>query len=295
MLEAPSVIVAPRIQSLGAFSVERTLPSRHRRSVGPFVFLDRFGPTSIAPGAAADVRPHPHIGLATLTYLLDGEFVHRDSLGTTQSILPGAVNWMSAGRGITHSERMPNEVKVNGGPLNGLQMWVGLPKSHEESAPSFAHHASSALPSFAVGNAKVRLVVGRTHGYESPVSVFAPTTFAHVKLPAGGEFVWETGNEEFGILPVSGSIRVNDVDASALIVFDADRRIRIEALSDAQVVIVGGEPLDGPRLMWWNFVSSSKDRLEAAREAWEKQQFPKIPGDDVEFIPQPEGPLPNLR
>lgn len=295
MLEAPSAIVPPRIQSLGAFSVERTLPSRVRRSVGPFVFLDRFGPTSLEPGDGNDVRPHPHIGLATLTYLLEGEFVHRDSLGNRQSILPGAVNWMSAGHGITHSERMPDAVKANGGPLNGLQMWAALPKSQEDSAPSFAHHASGALPSFAVGDANIRLVVGRTHGHESPVSVFTSTTFAHVKLSAGGGLVWETKNEEFGFLPVSGAIRINDVDASALVVFDADRRVRIDAQADSEFVIVGGEPLDGPRLMWWNFVSSSQERLEAARDLWARQGFAKIPGDDTEFTPQPDGPLPTLR
>lgn len=295
MLETPSVILPPRVHSLGAFSVARTLPSRLRRSVGPFVFLDRFGPTSLQPGDGNDVRPHPHIGLATLTYLLEGEFVHRDSLGSKQSILPGAVNWMSAGRGITHSERMPEQVKERGGPLNGLQMWVALPKDDEETSPTFAHHAASSLPSFTLGDAKVRLVVGRSHGHESPVSVFAPTTFTHVTLPAGGQMTWETGKEELGFLPVSGTIRINDVDASAFIVFDPARRVRIEALADAELMILGGEPLDGPRLMWWNFVSSSRERLEAARELWARQAFPKIPGDDTEFIPQPDGPLPTLR
>lgn len=297
MPDSPSLVIPARSRSIGAFTVDRLLPSRVRRSVGPFVFIDRMGPLDVPPGRTHDVLPHPHIGLATVTYLFDGGFVHRDSEGHTQLIEPGAVNWMTAGRGIAHSERMPESVAQHGGPLDGMQTWVALPKTHETIAPSFTHHPAASIPDFALGDARARLVVGRACGYESPATVFAETLMVHLRLRAGGRCVWEPGQHEVALQVARGHARVNghEADRTALLVFEPGARLVVEAASDVEFMLFGGEPIDGPRLMWWNFVSSDRERLQDARTRWENGHFPLIPGDDVEFVPAPEGPLPALR
>ncbi len=283
-----SALIVPRIHDLGdGFHVRRALPSPERRSVGPFVFFDHIGPVDLAPGRGLDVRPHPHIGLATVTYLFEGEIVHRDSLGSVQAIRPGAVNWMTAGRGIVHSERTGPELRARGHRVHGLQTWLGLPRAHEETEPSFAHHAE--LPVLEDNGVTVRLILGDLLGLASPVATLSPTFYADVSLAAARRFVLPSGPDERAIYLVEGAIEVDGYTqrAGEMRVFEAGAEVVAESPAGARFVAFGGAPLDGPRHVWWNFVSSSADRIRQAAEDWRAGRFATVPGE-TELIPLPD-------
>jgi len=288
--EAIEHVIVPRSVDLGDFSVRRALPSAQTRMVGPFIFFDHFGPAEFRSGRGIDVRPHPHIGLATVSYLFDGEIMHRDSLGTEVPIRPGEVNWMTAGQGIVHSERTGAERRATGGLLHGLQCWVALPATKEEMPPAFAHHATEEFPVVRDNGKTVRVVVGSLYGARSPVSTTSETIFGDVTLKRGASLPLEADHEERAIYVVDGEIDIagDRFAAGRLLVFRPGDRITVDAITDAHIVIVGGAPMDGPRHIWWNFVSSRKDRIEQAKAEWQAGHFGKVPGDEIEFIPLPE-------
>lgn len=288
--DAIAHIVVPRSVDLGGFQVHRAMPSAQSRMVGPFIFFDHIGPAVFKAGIGIDVRPHPHIGLATVTYLFDGEIVHRDSLGTAMPIRPGAVNWMTAGRGIAHSERTAAEHRGGGEPLHGLQLWVALPMKDEETAPAFAHTPASDIPELREDGMTLRVVAGTLHGLRSPVVTSWETLFADVRLQAGAMLPLGTEHEERALYVLSGEIEIGSDrhGPERLLVLRPGDRITVRAISDAHLVVVGGAAMDGPRHIWWNFVSSRKDRIEAAKADWKAGRFDLVPGDTAEFIPLPE-------
>ncbi|MEI7804325.1 MAG: pirin family protein [Hyphomicrobiales bacterium] len=289
--DAISHVVVPRSADLGdGFFVRRALPSAQSRMVGPFIFFDHFGPAEFRSGKGLDVRPHPHIGLATVTYLFDGEIMHRDSLGTAVPIRPGEVNWMTAGRGIVHSERTGAERRVIGDHLHGLQMWVALPAASEEMAPGFAHHATSEFPLVQDNGKTVRIVVGKLYGAHSPVATTSDTIFADVVLKTGSTLPLDADHEERAIYLIDGEIDISGdrFEPGRLLVFRPGDRITVTAVTDAHFAIVGGAAMDGPRHIWWNFVSSRKERIEQAKADWKAGHFNKVPGDEIEFIPLPD-------
>ncbi|MEC5386875.1 pirin family protein [Uliginosibacterium sp. H3] len=284
--------ITPHTRDIG-FPVKRLLPDIKARSIGPFVFLDHMGPTSFAAGTTAgDVRPHPHIGLATITYLFSGAIMHRDSLGSVQRITPGDINWMTAGYGIVHSERIPDDVRDNQVNVEGLQMWVALPPELEECEPAFWHYAEAELPRYMQGDVNVHVMVGSFGGRTSPVRVASPTLYVALEIPAEASIDIPADYAERGLYVVSGAISIDGerVEQGTLVVLQGGSIVRIDAPEAARLVLIGGEALAGQRGLWWNFVSSDKARLEAAKQAWAQQdtsQFPKVPGE-VEFIPLPE-------
>ncbi|HUA57051.1 MAG TPA: pirin family protein [Candidatus Sulfotelmatobacter sp.] len=286
---ALETIIVPRSRDIGGFEVRRVLPAAKRRMVGPFVFFDQMGPAGFAPGAGLDVRPHPHIGLATVTYLFEGEQVHRDTLGTAQTIRPGDVNWMTAGRGIAHSERTDPALRRTGSRLAGIQSWVALPKAHEETEPAFVHHPSASLPLIEADGARVRLIAGALWGARSPLQTFSETLYADIALDADATLEIAADHAERALYPVDGVIALDGetYEAGQLLVLKPGAVITLGAFAPARVMLLGGEPMDGPRHIWWNFVSSSAERIEQAKADWKAGRFPKIPGDDVEFIPLP--------
>ena len=287
--DAIETIIIPRAHDLGGFQVRRALPAAKRQMIGPFIFFDQMGPSQFVVGEGIDVRPHPHIGLSTLTYLFDGEIVHRDSLGTELAIRPGAVNWMTAGRGITHSERSGAEFRAKGSLLSGLQTWVALPASHEEIDPGFTHLSMEQLPRLNAEGKDVRLVAGSLLGAASPLNTFSDTLFADVQMQAGTRMPFDAQHEERGLYIFSGQIAIaGDVfEAGRLLVFRAGDAITIEARSACRIVLIGGAAMDGPRHIWWNFVSSRKDRIDMAKADWKAGRFDTVPGEH-EFIPLPE-------
>ncbi|AEG92601.1 pirin family protein [Ramlibacter tataouinensis] len=273
----------------GGFTVRRLLPAARQRAVGPFVFFDHFGPVTEVPQANHDVRPHPHIGLATVTYLFEGAMMHRDSLGTEQLIEPGAINWMSAGRGIVHSERRPPSLQGATFVNHGLQLWVGLPRDKEEDAPSFTHTPAAAIPqALQAGGAQVRVLVGEGFGMRSPVEPASPTLYLDIRLPAGARLELPPLAAEMAVYPVAGELRLDGapLPARQMAVLHPDAGVRLEAVADARLAVIGGEPL-GPRHMWWNFVSSRPERIQQAAADWEAGRFGRVPGE-TEFIPLPE-------
>jgi redox-sensitive bicupin YhaK (pirin superfamily) len=282
-------VIVPRARDLGGFEVRRALPSPRRQMVGPFIFFDQMGPAEFLLGQGIDVRPHPHIGLATVTYLLAGEIIHRDSLGGLQPIRPGEVNWMTAGRGIAHSERSGAEARAKGAELFGIQTWVALPKPHEETDASFVHHSMADLPVIEDHSATVRLILGRLYGRSSPVRTFSEMFYADATLEAGARLPLDASHEERGIYIVSGTVEIagDPFDAMQLLVFRPGDSITVSARTPVRLMLLGGEPMDGPRYIWWNFVSSSKDRIEQAKTDWKAGRFTPVP-DDPEFIPLPE-------
>jgi redox-sensitive bicupin YhaK (pirin superfamily) len=289
--EALKAVVVPRTADLGdGFTVKRALPSVQSRMVGPFVFFDHFGPAVFKSGKGLDVRPHPHIGLATVTYLFDGEIMHRDSLGTAVPIRPGAVNWMTAGRGIVHSERTAQERRAGEDSLHGLQMWVALPAAKEEMAPDFARYAVEKFPVVQENGKSVRVVVGSAYGERSPVETTSDTLFADAHLKAGSALPLDADYAERAIYVVEGEIDISGdrFAAGKLLVFKPGDRITVRAVSSAHIAVFGGEPMDGPRHVWWNFVSSRKERIDQAKAEWAAGHFQKVPGDEIEFIPLPE-------
>jgi redox-sensitive bicupin YhaK (pirin superfamily) len=288
--DAISQVIVPRTVDLGDFAVRRALPSARTRMVGPFIFFDHFGPAEFHAGNGLDVRPHPHIGLATVTYLFDGEIMHRDSLGTAMAIRPGEVNWMTAGRGIVHSERTRPERRVDGEPIHGLQMWVALPATKEEMEAGFAHHATAEFPVINENGKNVRVVVGSLYGASSPVPTVHETIFGDVHLKAGSSLPLDADHEERAIYVIEGVVDIagDKFEPGRLLVFKPGDAPTITAISNAHFVILGGAPMDGPRHIWWNFVSSRKERIEQAKADWKAGHFDKVPGDEIEFIPLPD-------
>ena len=288
--DAIAHVIVPRSVDLGEFQVHRALPSAQSRMVGPFIFFDHFGPAVFSSGTGMDVRPHPHIGLATVTYLFEGEIVHRDSLGTAIPIHPGAINWMTAGRGIVHSERTAPERRHGGEPLHGLQLWVALPAKDEETAPAFVHTAAKDIPEIAEPDMTLRVIAGALCGLRSPVAALWDTLFAEARLKAGAKLPLDASYEERALYVITGEIDVGGVTfgPEKLLVLKPGDRITVRATRDTRLVVVGGAAMDGPRHIWWNFVSSRKDRIEAAKADWKAGRFPLVPGDTSEFIPLPE-------
>ena len=287
----PAVIrvVEGRPRDLGGFSVRRVLPAGGLQTVGPFIFFDHMGPAVFAPGTGVDVRPHPHIGLATVTYLYAGEFMHRDSLGSAQLIRPGDVNWMVAGRGIAHSERTPPEARRAGGaPIHGIQTWIALPRQHEEAEPAFEHHPSKTLPEIRSTGALLRLIAGTAFGEQAPASVFSPMFYLDATLDAGATVDLPTQYEERAVYVAEGEIEVEGsrYGPGQMVVFAAGAIATVLAALPSRAMLLGGAPLDGPRYIWWNFVSSSRERIEQAKRDWEQGGFAPVPGDD-ERIPLP--------
>lgn len=291
-------VITPKSTDLGdGFLVKRALPTARCRQVGPFVFFDQMGPCVLGAGQGLDVRPHPHIGLATVTYLFEGEILHRDSLGVVQPIRPGELNWMTAGRGIVHSERTPPALRRSGSKLSGIQVWVALPEPHEEIEPSFVHHGAAALPLVEGEGLRLRLIIGELAGARSPVTTLSDMLYADVQLTPGARFSVPAQPEERAVYLVEGAIELTPggerFDAGQLLVLRAGAEAALRTLdAPTRLMLFGGEPLDGPRYVWWNFVSSSRERIEQAKADWRAGRFPLVPGE-TEFIPLPgDAPAP---
>jgi redox-sensitive bicupin YhaK (pirin superfamily) len=293
--ESPSTplienIIDGRARDIGGFSVRRLLPSTVRRMVGPFIFFDQMGPASFDAGRGLDVRPHPHIGLSTVTYLFEGEIVHRDSLGSRQSIRPGDINWMTSGRGIVHSERSDAEGRSAASSLHGLQLWVALPRSQEECDPVFYHHPATTLPVLESTGARVRVLAGSAYGVTSPVETVSPLFYVDALLPPGAELELPRDHDQRAAYVIEGSIGCGNerAEAGRMLVFAPRQTGTLRSEAGARLVLLGGSPLDGPRHIFWNFVSSSPERIEKAKRDWAEGAFPKVPGDEAEFIPLPK-------
>ena len=288
-------VIAGRSRDIGAFTVRRVLPSVRRRMVGPFIFFDHMGPADIPPGSGMDVRPHPHIDLATVTYLFEGEIMHRDSLGYEQPIQPGAINWMTAGRGIVHSERTSAALRKTGLRVHGIQLWVALPTGHQDVAPAFVHYPADVIPGGDVDGVAVRVLAGSAFGMTSPVATLSSLFYVEARMPGDAALELAADYPERAAYIVSGAAFCGEqrFEAGQMLVFESGCTARLRADGDAHVMLLGGEPVDGPRHIWWNFVSSSKERLERAKADWAKgpgatERFPQVPGDQDEFIPLPE-------
>ena len=290
MLRESDLIIEPRLHDLGdGFVVRRVLPFRLRRQVGPFVFFDHFGPVDFAPGRGMDVRPHPHIGLATVTYLYDGAIRHRDSLGSDQVIRPGDVNWMTAGRGIVHSERTPPHERADGQKLHGVQTWLGLPLESQDAEPDFHHHAAATLPEDERDGVRIRVIAGTAFGMESPVRVHSPTLYVDARFAAGSRMILPPEHAERAVYLIDGELSVdgNLLPPERMHVLAEGRDVELVAATASRALICGGAPLDGERMIWWNFVASSRSRIERAKADWSAQRFGQVPGE-TEFIPLPD-------
>ena len=288
--DAIEQVIVPRARDLGGFSVRRALPAAGRQMVGPFIFFDQMGPAEFLVGTGIDVRPHPHIGLATVTYLFDGEIIHRDNLGTAMAIKPGELNLMSAGNGIVHSERTAPQERAKGPRLYGIQAWAALPTSHEESTATFAHYDAAQLPRLTGDGKTVRIVMGSMFGQSSPAAFPHPSFYAEAVLAPGAVLPLDADYDERAIYVASGEIDIagDSFEAGRLLVFKPGDRISVLATAQSRLILLGGEPMDGPRHIWWNFVSSSKDRIAAAKADWKAKRFASVPGDSDEFIPLPD-------
>ncbi len=285
------LIIPSRKKDLGGFIVGRILPYAKRRMIGPFIFFDHMGPAEFGAGAGIDVRPHPHIGLATVTYLFEGEIIHRDSLGSHQAITPGAVNWMTAGRGITHSERTGASERGHVHHVHGIQSWVALPKEVEECEPEFFHHSAQSLPQIDLPGATLRIIAGQAYAKQSPVKIHSPLFYVEARLQAGASLPIPQEYSERAVYVVSGEVSLEgqSIPAGTLAVL-GDGQMDLASASGAHVMLLGGEPLAEPRYIDWNFVSSSKERIEKSKRDWQEGHFDKVPGDDKEFIPLPTPP-----
>ena len=286
-----SQVILPRAHDVGGFAVRRALPARGRQMVGPFIFFDQMGPGEFLSGRGLDVRPHPHIGLSTVTYLFEGEIDHRDSLGTHQPIRPGDVNWMTAGQGITHSERTGAALRSTGSRLFGIQSWVALPKALEAMAPAFIHHSAASRPVLEDGGAWLRLIAGTGWGARAPVGPQADLFYADAVLRPGAALPLPEEHEERGAYVVTGSVQVGGQDFAAgrMLLFRACDALALRAGPEgARLLLLGGAVMDGPRYLFWNFVASSRERLEQAKADWKAGRFARVPGDETEFIPLPE-------
>jgi redox-sensitive bicupin YhaK (pirin superfamily) len=280
-------VIGSRQRDLGGFVVRRVLPSE-RQMVGPFIFFDHLGPTQFAPGQGIDVRPHPHIALATVTYLFSGSLEHRDSLGTVREIRPGDVNWMSAGSGIAHSERTPRAARASGEHVHGIQSWVALPDGQEDGAPTFVHHPAAALPTRVDDGVDLSVIAGEAFGLRSPVVTLWPTLYVHAQIAAGATLEVPPDYGERAVYVVEGELAAGEVRVTEgqLAVLEPGMKSTLRALGDSRAMLLGGEPFPTPRHIWWNFVASSQERIERAKERWERRQFPAVPGE-TEFIPLP--------
>jgi len=295
-LDRIETIIVPRARDLGGFEVRRALPSPKRQMVGPFIFFDQMGPADFLTGSGIDVRPHPHIGLATVTYLYRGEFQHRDSLGTDQMIYPGEVNWMIAGHGVTHSERTSAKTRAQPHELFGIQTWVALPEDVEDTGAAFEHHGEAALPYFDAEGKKVRLIIGAAYGERAPVKTFTEMFYADAALDANALLPLPDNHEDRGVYVVEGSIEIggDTFEVGRMMVFRPGDRMSVKAgPAGARLILLGGETLNGPRYIWWNFVASSHEKIEHAKQAWAEGdrahgRFQLPPGDTDEFIPLPE-------
>jgi len=285
----PELVIEARQRDVGGFFVRRVLPSTQRKLVGPFIFYDHLCRVDFQPGQGLDVRPHPHIALATVTYLFEGSFLHRDSLGHVQAIRPGDVNWMIAGRGIAHSERTPPELRQSGGPLHGIQCWVALPREHEEVEPSFSHHPASTIPQLSRPGVELSVVAGNAYGETSPVRVLSPTLYVHAHLQAGSSLEVDQRHAERAVYVAAGRVRLgsSEYGEGTLLVLPTGA-MEIGSSDGARVMLLGGAPLDGDRHIYWNFVSSSLERIERAKSEWREGRFGKVVGDEQEFIPLPD-------
>lgn len=284
------VVISPREKDLGGFSVRRVLPAAERRTVGPFVFFDHMGPATFPPGEGINVRPHPHIGLATVTYLFEGEILHRDSLGSALPIRPGAVNWMTAGRGIVHSERTSAEELTRERRLHGIQTWLALPLALEEDAPAFEHVPADRLPVFREGDAELRLIAGAAFGRPAPFETVVDLFYLEARIEAGGNLTLPADLGERCVYLVGGCISIAEralAPTDMAVLEDGSDVVLRAGPEGAHVMLAGGAPLDGPRHLNWNFVSSSRERIDQARADWQAGRFPKVPGDEEEFIPLP--------
>jgi redox-sensitive bicupin YhaK (pirin superfamily) len=301
-LDSIETLIIPRARDLGGFEVRRALPAPKRQMVGPFIFFDQAGPAEFVTGQGVDVRPHPHIGLGTVTYLYRGEFQHRDSLGSNQMIHPGAVNWMVAGHGVTHSERTSVATREAPHSLFGIQTWVALPDGNEDVDPSFEHHAKDTLPELENKGVKLRLILGSAYGEKAPVRTFSEMFYGDVVMQAGGMLPMPDDHEDRGVYISEGSVEIagQEFEAGRMMVFRPGDRITVTAGSaGARIMILGGETLSGPRYIWWNFVASSVERIEEAKVEWragkwEDGRFALPPDDRDEFIPLPND-LPNAK
>ena len=289
-VDAVETLIVPRAVDLGEMEVRRALPSVKRQMVGPFIFFDQMGPAEFLTDQGIDVRPHPHINLATVTYLFEGEIVHKDSLGTDVPIRPGAANWMRAGRGIVHSERTSGDRRASGQRLFGIQTWVALPEREEESDPAFAHHGADDLPVVEDRGVSARLIAGEGFGARSPLETASDTLYADIRLRAGARVPVEATYEERALYTISGTIEVagDAFEPGQLLVLRPGDAHTVSARTDARVMLFGGAPMGGPRWIWWNFVSSRPERIEQAKEEWRRGRFETVPGDEAEFIPLPE-------
>ncbi|MCT8970945.1 pirin family protein [Microbaculum marinisediminis] len=287
--DALDLVIVPRVRDIGGFNVRRALPHGRRQMVGPFIFFDQMGPAQFLAGQGMDVRPHPHIGLATVTYLFDGRVMHRDSEGNALEITPGAMNLMTAGRGIVHSERTPVETRAAGGGMFGIQSWIALPEAHEETDPSFQHFDDASLPVVEDGGVRARVIAGRAFGRTSPVGMLSDWLYAEVMLDDGASAPLDPDHEERGIYVVTGTVEVagERFEGPRLLIFRPGDRITVTAVGPAHLMFLGGTAMEGPRYIWWNFVSSRKERIEEAKEDWKTGRFKQVP-EETEFIPLPE-------
>lgn len=287
--EALELVIVPRARDLGGFAVRRALPHGKRQMVGPFIFFDAMGPVEFRAGQGMDVRPHPHIGLATVTYLFDGRIMHRDSEGNALEITPGAMNLMTAGRGIVHSERTPQSARQGGARAYGIQSWIALPRAHEEIEPSFQHFDAASLPVVEGDGVRARIIAGSAFGRRSPVGMHSEWLYAEVSLDAGSSAPLDADQEERAIYVVEGGVDIagENFEAPRLLIFRPGDRITVGARSRARLMFLGGAAMDEPRHIWWNFVSSRRERIEQAKEDWKAGRFPPVPGE-TEFIPLPE-------
>ena len=281
-------LITPHIKDLGGFEARRSLPQDQRTLVGPFIFFDHLGPATFYPGKGIDVRPHPHINLATVTYLFEGSLMHRDSLGSVQEILPGAVNWMTAGKGIVHSERSPDHSRDKTDTLHAIQTWIALPEADEESEPSFCHYPAADLPQWTENGATIKLIAGEAYGQRSPVRTYSPMLYLDVQLAPGSRFVLPPDYSERAIYSVTADLVIANepIEQHRLAVLAAGQVAEVSSAEAARCIVIGGEPL-GPRAKWWNFVSSRPERIEQAKQDWKAQNFTTVPEED-EFIPLPE-------
>ncbi|OJA46589.1 pirin family protein [Burkholderia ubonensis] len=289
MPDSIQALLKPHVRDIGNLQVRRTLPALAARLVGPFIFFDHMGPATLPPGTGLDVRPHPHIGLATVTYLFDGAILHRDSLGSLQEIVPGDVNWMTAGRGIVHSERTPDALRERGHTVHGIQTWVALPLAHETDAPSFEHHEAAALPKLNDDGVSLTVIAGDAFGLRSPVTTFSRTLYVAAEFADGGRLVLDASHEKRAIYLVDGDLAIDGtpLDPAQMAVLAPGATVTLTSGAGARAMLLGGDRLEGERFIDWNFVASSRDAIERAKEAWTRQEMGKVPGE-TEWIPLPE-------
>lgn len=290
-VDAIETLIIPRARDIGGFEVRRALPAPKRQMVGPFIFFDQAGPAEFLTGQGIDVRPHPHIGLGTVTYLYQGDFHHRDSIGSDRIIRPGALNWMVAGKGVTHSERTSSAARQGPHSLFGIQTWVALPEDREDMEPTFEHHAKDSLPEIEAEGVTARLILGNAYGERAPAILYSETFYLDVILDPGARFPLPDDHEDRGLYITQGSVRIagQEFEAGRMMVFRPGDRITVQAgEAGARLMALGGATLNGPRYIWWNFVSSSKERIEQAKEEWRTGRFDIVPGDEHEFIPLPQ-------